>query len=160
MSFCGKPVVVNFHPITHLFGSGTENDLLCNSYEEEKNLSDLISSRQCNPDKDSLLLTESLLQAFASKSPFHLSYDTTSKLSRHLINDKELANKLHLRTFGLLGQATMTLCYGFLRLFVVIQRIVYPVEWVMYAFGKYSLKSLVELSLNGRKPSYLMKAHS
>ena len=131
-----------------------------NSYEEEKNLSDLISSRQCNPDKDSLLLTESLLQAFASKSPFHLSYDTTSKLSRHLINDKELANKLHLRTFGLLGQATMTLCYGFLRLFVVIQRIVYPVEWVMYAFGKYSLKSLVELSLNGRKPSYLMKAHS
>ena len=54
----------------------------------------------------------------------------------------------------------MTLCYGFFRLFVVIQRIVYPVEWVMYAFGKYSLKSLVELSLNGRKPSYLMKAHS
>ncbi|XP_073236033.1 uncharacterized protein [Porites lutea] len=139
---------------------GTENDLLCNSYEEEKNLSDLISSRQCNPDKDSLLLTESLLQAFASKYPFHLSYDTTSKLSRHLINDKELANKLHLRTFGLFGQATMTLCYVFLRLFAVIQRILYPVEWVMYAFGKYSLKSLVELSLNGRKPSYLMKAHS
>ena len=45
----------------------------------------------------------------------------------------------------------MTLCYGFLRLFVVIQRIVYPVEWVMYAFGKYSLKSLVELFFEWEK---------
>ena len=135
------------------------SDLLCNNYGEEWKLANLIRIRQCKPDEDSVKLTESLLQAFARKPPFHLSYDTTSKLSRHLTVDEELANKLCLRTFGLFGQAIMALCYGFLRLLTFIQRMVYPLERGMYALGKYSLNTLVELSLNGRKPSYIMKVH-
>ena len=135
------------------------SDLLCNNYKEEWRLVNLIRKRQCKPDKDSVLLTEALLQAFASKPPFHLTYDTTNKLSRHLLHviDKDLANKLCLRTFGVLGQMIMRLLYGLLRLLTFMQRVCYPLERGMYAFGKYSLNTLVELSLNRRKPSYVMK---
>ena len=139
---------------------GMSSDLLCNNFEEEWILANLIRTRQCNPDKDSVTLTESLLQAFASKPPFHLSYDTTSKLSWHFAVDKDLANKVHLRRFGVLGQIVMALFYGLLRILTFMQRGIFPLERGMYTFGKYCLETLVKLSLNRRRPSYVMKVHN
>jgi len=140
---------------------GVSGDLLCKDYEEEWKLANLIKTRQCKPDEDSVTLTESLLQAFASKPPFHLSYDTTSKLSRYLIHegDKNLADKLYLRTFGVIGRIIMALFYWFLRFLTFMQQVIRPLEKGIYVLGKHSLNTLVELSLNRQKPSYIMKVH-
>ena len=134
-------------------------DLLCNNYEDEWKLCTLIKKRQCKPDKDSVILTESLLQEFADKPPFHLSYTTTSSLSRHMIGD-ELADELGLKRFNVLSQIIMALLYWFLRVLTFIQRCISPLEQGMYAFGKYSLEVLVKVSLKGREPSYVMKVYS
>ncbi|KAL9968145.1 hypothetical protein ACROYT_G026480 [Oculina patagonica] len=138
---------------------GMTSDLLCNNYEDEWKLCTLIRKRQCKPDKDSVILTEALLQEFANKPPFHLGYNTTSRLSRHLIGD-ELADELGLKRFNVLNQIIMVFLFWFLRILSFIQRGVSPLEQGMYAFGKYSLEVLVELSLKGRKPSYIMKVNS
>ena len=138
---------------------GITSDLLCNNYEEEWKLCTLIRQRHCKPDKDSVILTETLLQEFANKPPFNLSYATTSRLSRLMIGD-ELADELGLKRVNLLYQIVMVLLYWFLRVFSFVQRGFFPLEHGMYAFGKYSLEVLVKLSLKGRNPSYIMKVYS
>lgn len=141
---------------------GLSSDLQSNNFEEEWILGRFIIARQCKPDRDSVVLTESLLQAFASKPPFNFSYDTTSKLSRHLTTsiDKDLANKLCFRKFGVIGLIGMTFCYWLLTLLTFLQRVIFPLERGMYIFGRYCLQALVELSLNRKKPSYMMKVQS
>ena len=141
------------------FIPGMTRDLLCNNYEDEWKLCTFIKKQQCKPDKDSVILTESLLQEFADKPPFHLSYPTTSSLSRHMIGD-ELADELGLKRFNVLTQIIMVLLYWFLRVLTFLQRCISPLEQGMYAFGKHSLEVLVEVSLKGRKPSYVMKVYS
>lgn len=135
------------------------SDLLCNDYKDEWKLCTLIKVRQCKPDKDSVTLTESLLQEFANKPPFHLSYTTTSSLSRHMIGN-DLADKLGLQRFNVCGQIVMVLLYWFLRTLSFVQRGISPLEQGMYAFGRHSLNVLLELSLKGRKPSYIMKVYT
>ncbi|KAJ7389965.1 hypothetical protein OS493_028017 [Desmophyllum pertusum] len=91
---------------------GMSNDLLCNSYEDEWELCTVIRRRQCKPDKDSKTLTESLLLEFANKPPFHLSYTTTSRLSRHFIGD-DLADELGLERSNMLSRTMTVLSYCF-----------------------------------------------
>lgn len=134
------------------------SDLLCSNYEEEWKLCTLIRTRQCKPDTDAIMLTEALLLEFASKPPFHLSYDTTSGLSRRFLGD-DLADELGLKRFNMLSQMIMVVLYWILRILSFIQRI-YPLECGMYEFGRYSLNTIVHLSLKGRKPSYIMKVCS
>lgn len=135
------------------------NDVLCNSYEDEWELCTVIRRRQCKPDKDSKTLTESLLLEFANKPPFHLSYTTTSRLSRHFIGD-DLADELGLERSSMLSRTMTVLSYCFLRTLSLLQRWISPLERGMYAFGRYSLNVLLELSLKGKKPSYIMKVYS
>lgn len=135
------------------------SDLLCNDYKDEWKLCTLIKVRQCKPDKDSVILTKTLLQEFANKPPFHLSYTTTSSLSRHMIGN-ELADELGLLSFHVPGQIVMILLYWFLRTVSFIQRGIPPLERGMYAYGSHCLNTLLEQSLKGRKPSYIMKVYS
>lgn len=137
---------------------GMTSDLLCNSYKDEWKLCTLIKVRQCKPDEDSVILTKTLLQEFAKKPPFHLSYTTASSLSRHIIGN-ELADKLGLLSFNVPGQIVMILLYWFLRTVSFIQRGIPPLERRMYTFGSYCLNTLLEISLKGRKPSYIMKVY-
>ena len=135
------------------------SDLLCKDYKDEWKLCTLIKVRQCKPDKDSVILTKTLLQEFANKPPFHLSYNTTSSLSRHMIGN-DLADELGLQRFNVPGQIVMALLYWFLTLVSFIQRGISPLERWMYAFGRHSLNMFLDLSLKGRRPSYIMKVYS
>lgn len=133
--------------------------MLCNNYEEEWELCNMIRVRQCKPDPDSLMLTETLLQEFASKPPFHLSYNASSSLSRLFIGD-DLADELGLSRFNMPSQIIMALLYWMLRTMCLIQRGIPFLENVLYKFGKYSLNTIVHFSLGGRKPSFMMKVYS
>ena len=87
---------------------GMTSDLLCDNYEEEWKLCNMIRVRQCKPDPDSVVLTEALLQEFASKNPFYLSYNFSCSLSRHFIGD-DLADELGLSRFNMLS--LLRICY-------------------------------------------------
>ena len=141
------------------FIPGMTSDLLCNNYKEEWKLCASIKLRQCQPDKDSVILTKTLLQEFANTPPFHLSYTTASCLSRHMIGN-ELADELGLLSFNVPGWMVMTLLYWFLRTVSFIQRGIPPLERRMYTFGSYCLNTLLEQTLKGRRPSYVMKVYS
>lgn len=141
------------------FYLGMTSDMLCNNYEEEWELCNMIRVRQCKPDPDSLMLTETLLQEFASKPPFHLSYNASSSLSRLFIGD-DLADELGLSRFNMPSQIIMALLYWMLRTMCLIQRGIPFLENVLYKFGKYSLNTIVHFSLGGRKPSFMMKVYS
>ena len=138
---------------------GITSDLLCKDYKEEWKLWTLIKVRQCKPDKDSVILTKTLLQEFANKPPFHLNYTTTSSLARHMIGN-DLADELGLQRFNLCGQIVMALLYWFLRTVSCVQRGISPLERGMYAFGRHSLNMLLKWSLKGRRPTYVMKVYS
>lgn len=138
---------------------GMTSDLLCDNYKDEWKLWTLIKVRQCKPDEDSVIMTNTLLQQFANKPPFHLSYTTASSLSRYMIGN-ELADKLGLLSFNVLGQIVLTLLYWFLRTVSFIQRGFPPLEWRMYTFGSHCLNIVLKQSLKGRKPSYIMKVYS
>ena len=155
-------IIINFalrHLHTSFFIPGMASDLLCKDYKDEWKLCTLIKVRQCKPDIDSVILTKTLLQEFANKPPFHLSYTTASSLSRHMIGN-DLADKLGLLTFSVPGKVVMTLFYWFLRTVSFVQRGIPPLERGMYAFGRYCLNTLLELTLKGRRPSYIMKVYS
>ena len=135
------------------------SNLLCHSYKDEWKLCTLIKVRQCKPDEDSVILTKTLLQEFANKPPFCLSFTTSSSLSRHMIGN-ELADELGLLSFNVFGQIVMTLLYWLLRIVSFIQRCIPSLERRMYTFGSCCLNTLLEQSLKGRKPSYIMKVYT
>lgn len=141
------------------FYLGMTSDLLCDNYEEEWKLCNMIRVRQCKPDPDSVVLTEALLQEFASKNPFYLGYNFSSSLSRHFIGD-DLADELGLSRFNMLSQVIMNLLYWILRTSCFTQRRVSFLEHGLYKFGKYALNTIVHLSLGGREPSFIMKVYS
>jgi len=72
----------------------------------------------------------------------------------------ELADELGLLSFNVPGQIVMTLLYWFLRTVSFVQRGIAPLERMMYAFGSDCLNILLEKSLKGRRPSYIMKVYS
>ncbi|XP_031562553.1 uncharacterized protein LOC116298298, partial [Actinia tenebrosa] len=120
---------------------GICNTLLCDTYQDEWQLALLIKDRHFYPDEDSKTLTESLLQEFANKMPFHFSYSFSSDLSRYMIGNK-LADELRLQKMTVLGSIGIRLLCWLNKSLAFIQYYFQPLERGMYRFGSYALDGL------------------